>query len=62
MVKVIHEKCDPKLREDRKLPYTAYLIEYVDKENGKIKSSMISHYVRNKQRCLISTMISTKQV
>ena len=34
MVKVIHEKCDPKLAEDRKLPYTAYLIEYVDKENG----------------------------
>ena len=25
---IIHEKCDPKLAEDRKLPYTAYLIEY----------------------------------
>ena len=37
MVKVIHEKCDPKLAEDRKLPYTAYLIEYVDKENGEDK-------------------------
>ena len=25
---VIQEKCDPKLAEDRTLPYTAYLIEY----------------------------------
>ncbi len=27
-MRVIHEKCDPKLAEDRKLPYTAYLIQY----------------------------------
>ena len=27
-MKVIHEKCDPKLADDRKLPYTAYLVEY----------------------------------
>ena len=25
---IIHEKCDPKLADDRKLPYTAYLIQY----------------------------------
>ena len=25
---IIHEKCDPKLAEDKKLPYTAYLIQY----------------------------------
>ena len=25
---IIHEKCDPKLAEDRKLPYTAYLVQY----------------------------------
>ena len=37
-LKIIHEKCDPKLAEDRKLPYTAYLIEYVDKENGEDKT------------------------
>ena len=37
-MKVLHEKCDPKLAEDRKLPYTAYLIEYVDKENGEDKT------------------------
>tara|TARA_B100001250_G_scaffold72755_1_gene59319 strand:- start:220 stop:516 length:297 start_codon:yes stop_codon:yes gene_type:complete len=30
---VIQEKCDPKLAEDRTLPYTAYLIEY--KVEGK---------------------------
>ena len=27
-MRVIHEKCDPKLAEDRKLPYTAYLVQY----------------------------------
>jgi len=27
-MRVIHEKCDPKLADDRKLPYTAYLIQY----------------------------------
>ena len=27
-MKIIHEKCDPKLAEDKKLPYTAYLIQY----------------------------------
>ena len=27
-MRVIHEKCDPKLADDRKLPYTAYLVQY----------------------------------
>ena len=27
-MRVIHEKCDPKLAEDKKLPYTAYLVQY----------------------------------
>ena len=27
-MKVIHENCDPKLAQDKKLPYTAYLVEY----------------------------------
>tara|TARA_B100001250_G_C19725728_1_gene755969 strand:- start:587 stop:877 length:291 start_codon:yes stop_codon:yes gene_type:complete len=25
---IIHEKCDPKLADNRKLPYTAYLVQY----------------------------------
>ncbi len=25
---IIHEKCDPKLAKDKKLPYTAYLVQY----------------------------------
>ena len=25
---IIHEKCDPKLADDRQLPYTAYLVQY----------------------------------
>ena len=28
-LKIIHEDCDPKLAADKKLPYTAYLVEYV---------------------------------
>ena len=26
---IIHEDCDPTLAQDKKLPYTAYLIEYM---------------------------------
>ena len=33
-MKIIHEKCDPKLAYNRKLPYTAYLVEYED--DGKV--------------------------
>ena len=29
-MRILHQKCDPKLAEDRSLPYTAYLVEYVD--------------------------------
>ena len=32
MIKVLHEKCDKKLADDRKLPYNAYLIEYNEGE------------------------------
>ena len=34
-MRVIHEKCDPKLAEDRQLPYSAYLIQY--EVEGKIE-------------------------
>ena len=33
-VRVIHEKCDPELANDKRLPYTAYLVQYED--DGKI--------------------------
>lgn len=29
-MKIVHEKCDPSLSLDRTLPYTAYLVEYLD--------------------------------
>ena len=32
-VTVLQEKCDPKNALDKKLPYTAYLVEYTDKDN-----------------------------
>ena len=28
-VKIIHAQCDPSLAQDRSLPHTAYLVEYV---------------------------------
>ena len=34
-MKVIHEKCDPKLAEDKQLPYTAYLVQY--EVEGKVE-------------------------
>jgi hypothetical protein len=32
-LKILHEDCDPKLAENPKLPYTAYLVEY--EKDGK---------------------------
>ena len=32
MLKILHEKCDPKLADNKKLPYTSFLIEYVEEE------------------------------
>ena len=37
---ILHENCDPKLAEDPKLPYTAYLIQYADKEVVKFDLSI----------------------
>ena len=34
-MKIIHEKCDPKVSQDKKLPYTAYLIQY--EVEGKVE-------------------------
>ena len=31
-MKIIHEKCDSKLADNPKLPYTAYLVEYVEED------------------------------
>ena len=27
-MRILHEKCDPKLAEDKGLPYTAFLVQY----------------------------------
>lgn len=29
-IKIIHQNCDPSLADDRTLPCTAYLVEYID--------------------------------
>jgi len=33
-LKILHEDCDPKLAQNTKLPYTAYLVEY--KKDDKV--------------------------
>ena len=50
-MRVIHEKCDPKLADDRQLPYTAYLIQYEvegkvehDIAMGSKASDIFDHY------------------
>tara|TARA_B100001094_G_scaffold141279_1_gene136917 strand:+ start:544 stop:828 length:285 start_codon:yes stop_codon:yes gene_type:complete len=44
-MKIIHEKCDPKVAEDRELPYTAYLIEYKVKGESAYDISMADSQV-----------------
>lgn len=50
-VTIIHQDCDPSLSDDRELPYTAYLVEYIQGETthyditmcGK-KVDLFDHY------------------
>jgi len=28
-IKILHEACDPELANDKKLPYTSYLVQYL---------------------------------
>ena len=31
-IKILHQNCDPKLADDKTLPYTAYIVKYYDDE------------------------------
>jgi len=35
-MKILHEDCDPKLAQDKKLPYTAYLVCYEKDNTGTL--------------------------
>tara|TARA_B100000287_G_scaffold196016_1_gene185152 strand:- start:11099 stop:11395 length:297 start_codon:yes stop_codon:yes gene_type:complete len=35
---ILHENCDPKLADDKSLPYTAYLIQYQVEENNVLQT------------------------
>ena len=39
-VKVLHTDCDPTLSQDKGLPYTAYLVEYL--QDGMTKFDIVS--------------------
>lgn len=53
-MKVLHSDCDPSLANDRSLPYTAYLIEYLqdgmtkfDIVIGRNRVEIFDHYYDN---------------
>jgi hypothetical protein len=33
IITILHQNCDPSLADDRSLPYTAYLVHYIDEGN-----------------------------
>ena len=41
-IKVLHKECDPSLAEDKSLPYTTYLVEYL--QDGITKFDIVSGY------------------
>ena len=50
-IKVLQQDCDPSLSNDKSLPYTAYLVEYIEGETTKIdivtaskKVDIFDHY------------------
>tara|TARA_B000000557_G_scaffold72627_1_gene57530 strand:+ start:1568 stop:1852 length:285 start_codon:yes stop_codon:yes gene_type:complete len=50
-MQILNENCDPKVAQDPKLPYTAYLIQYADNEVvkydlaiGNTKVELFDHY------------------
>ena len=50
-MKLLHEKCDPSVSLDRSLPYTAYMIEYIEGDTtyydiatASKQSELFDHY------------------
>ena len=41
-IKFLHQDCDPSLGQDKKLPYNAYLIEYL--QDGLTKFDIVTAY------------------
>ena len=39
-IRMIHKDCDPSIAEDRSLPYTSYLVEYL--QDGMTKFDVVS--------------------
>lgn len=39
-IKMIHQDCDPTLCQDRSLPYTAYMVEYM--QDGMTKFDIVT--------------------
>ena len=53
-IRILHQDCDPSLAQDKSLPYTAYLVEYLqdgmtkfDIVTSKKKVDIFDHYWDN---------------
>ena len=60
-MKIIHQDCDPSLADDRSIPYTAYLIEYLqdgitkfDISYGKKQVELFDYYWDNYRNDLVN--------
>lgn len=60
-MKIIHKDCDPSLGEDKTLPYTAYLVEYLqdgitkfDIAVGSKQSEIFDYYWDNYRHDMIN--------
>ena len=60
-MKVIHEDCDPTLSDDKSLPTSAYLVEYVQGETSHFdivstgkKTEIFDHYYDKYKKDLIN--------
>ena len=60
-IKMLHQDCDPSMQEDRSLPYTAHIVEYLQDGMTKFdivtapgKVDIFDHYWDNYKNDLIN--------
>ena len=68
-MKILYENCDPKLAQNKRLPYTSYLVEYLkegklcyDLAMGNKQSEIFDHYWDNYKQDLQKMSQSGGQV
>ena len=49
-IKIIRPKCDPSLAQDKSLPCTAYLVEYMEQTEGRVNPKVWDDPQNKKQK------------